>query len=262
MSRIPKDVIALIRTLEEELSRLQSESSFCLTFEGIVHSLKNSILGVSAASEYISMLADGACEIESDNKKDIHEIKKFADGITSTSTQMISMVQKLLNKAGQDNSEEHKVVDINTIIRDELLFLRLYDEVRSGKISINEKLKEQPIEIELIPHHLAQIFTNLIFNAIDAVSETENASITIETFSDNDEIGFIVSDNGPGIASDVIEHIFNPLYSSKVDDENSKGGSGLGLFSCRRLIRKYSGRIEVEPQLNPGCSFKVIFPIS
>ncbi len=262
MSRIPKDVIALIRTLEEELSRLQSESSFCLTFEGIIHSLKNSILGVSAASEYISMLADGACETELDNKHDIHEIKKFADGITSTSAQMVSMVQKLLNKAGQDNSEERKVVDINTIIRDELLFVRLYDEVRSGRISIVEKLSEKPIEMEVIPHHLAQTFTNLIFNAIDAVAGTEDGIITIETFSNDEEFGFSVNDNGPGIESGVFEHIFNPLYSSKADDEQSNGGSGLGLFSCRRIVRKYSGKIEVEPQLNPGCSFKVIFPIS
>jgi len=259
MSRIPKDVIALIRTLEEEVARLQAESAFCLTFEGIVHNLKNSILGISAASEYITMLAEGA-GLEPLPAADLNEIKTFSSSITLTSERMISMVQKILHKAGQDNCQKHELVDLNKLLRDELLFVRLHEEIRSGRIKLIEQLSEEKLMVEVVPHHISQIFANLIFNAVDALCYEGQGRIEVRSFCEDGFIGFEVSDNGPGIDEALTSEIFNPLYSSKSELDCNKGGSGLGLFTCRKLVRKYGGEIKVIAQCHPGCSFKVLFP--
>ena len=76
------------------------------------------------------------------------------------------------------------------------------------------------------PSQLNQVFLNLMVNASQAIEDS--GTITLTTTVDGDRVDVIIEDDGPGIADDVLPHIFDPFYTIKDVGE----GTGLGLSIC------------------------------
>ena len=92
---------------------------------------------------------------------------------------------------------------------------------------------------------LNQVWTNLIDNALDALP-AQGGELTLRTRAEDNFVRVFIIDNGPGIPTDVLPHIFEPFYTTKPPGE----GSGLGLEIAQRIIRQHGGRLEVSSQ--PG----------
>ncbi|MBK7833903.1 MAG: HAMP domain-containing histidine kinase [Gemmatimonadetes bacterium] len=111
---------------------------------------------------------------------------------------------------------------------------------------------------------LKQVLLNLVQNAREAASErgverTERGSrVTIAVARDATGITIIVDDNGPGIAADKRERVFDPFYSTKSDLQ----GVGLGLFVAEGLVRSAGGRIGVSDAPGGGARFTLVLPES
>ncbi|MEX0715320.1 MAG: ATP-binding protein [Planctomycetaceae bacterium] len=98
---------------------------------------------------------------------------------------------------------------------------------------------------------------NVVNNAVDAVEGAPDGRIVVETAYEQaaDELRVIVTDNGPGIAPDQIERIFNVFESTK-----GARGTGLGLAVSRKIVREHGGEIRVESRPGEGCRFIVAWP--
>jgi signal transduction histidine kinase len=102
---------------------------------------------------------------------------------------------------------------------------------------------------------LNQVWTNLIDNAIDAIAG--EGTIWISTRSENNFIMVEVTDNGPGIAREILPRLFEPFFTTK----EVGAGSGLGLDIAYRIIKQHKGVIEVQSE--PGRTrFIVRLPIA
>jgi signal transduction histidine kinase len=102
---------------------------------------------------------------------------------------------------------------------------------------------------------LHQVVLNLLGNAYDALEESSQAEKSIHVFleaGDNDSVTLQVENNGPVIPMAVAERIFERNFSTK----GSKG-SGIGLFVCRKLLRKNGGDISVE-----SSALKTVFSLN
>ena len=103
-------------------------------------------------------------------------------------------------------------------------------------------------------NRLLQAFHNIIVNAIQAVGM--EGAITVATYREERSGGARVvveiSDNGPGIPPDVLEHIFDPFYTTK------ENGSGLGLSIAHTIIREHQGRLEVNSKPGQGTTFRIV----
>jgi signal transduction histidine kinase len=76
--------------------------------------------------------------------------------------------------------------------------------------------------------------------------------VTVRTEADEGEVSVSVIDNGPGIPDDVLPHLFEPLFTTK------EGGTGLGLFSCKRIVEdEHNGSIEVDTRPEGGTTVTV-----
>ncbi|MCK5379871.1 MAG: HAMP domain-containing histidine kinase, partial [Candidatus Latescibacteria bacterium] len=64
-------------------------------------------------------------------------------------------------------------------------------------------------------------------------------------------------DNGPGIAEDTLDRIFQPFYTTKGPEE----GTGLGLSICKRIMEEHGGRLDVESEVGAGATFSLWFPV-
>lgn len=107
------------------------------------------------------------------------------------------------------------------------------------------------------PERLREVVTNLFDNA---VKYTDSGKISIG-LTGNDAIAqLFIKDTGPGIPADDLPHLFQKFY--RVDNSTTRtvGGTGLGLYICRKIIELYNGRIWAESTVGQGSTFFINLP--
>ena len=104
---------------------------------------------------------------------------------------------------------------------------------------------------------MREVVTNLFDNA---VKYTPSGKITMGVTGNDQVAQCFVKDTGPGIAAEDIPHLFQKFY--RVDNSATRtiGGTGLGLFICRKIVELYNGRIWAESELGKGTGFYINLP--
>jgi len=105
--------------------------------------------------------------------------------------------------------------------------------------------------------HLREVIANLIDNAI---KYTPKGDVTIDIGGDSDHVVISVADSGLGIPKEDQSHLFQKFYRVDNTDTREIGGTGLGLYLCRRLVETMNGRIWVESEYKRGSVFYVELP--
>lgn len=96
------------------------------------------------------------------------------------------------------------------------------------------------------------VFTNLILNAVQAMGKKGNIFVKINDGIDS--ITIEVEDNGPGIPKHLIEKMFEPLFTTR------QIGTGLGLVSCKSIVEKHNGTIDIRTEIRKGTAFIIKLP--
>jgi signal transduction histidine kinase len=151
--------------------------------------------------------------------------------------------------------------------RGELVETDLHEGLETTLVVLGHKLKRTTIEVVRdydrdLPRltvrgsELNQVWTNLIDNAVDAL--TDHGTITITTRREGDCAAIAISDDGPGIPAGVIDRVFDPFFTTK----DVGRGTGLGLSTARRIITdRHAGSMTVESE--PGrTTFHVRLPFN
>jgi PAS domain S-box-containing protein len=111
--------------------------------------------------------------------------------------------------------------------------------------------------VHIDPDRMREVITNLFDNA---VKYTETGKVTIGLTGDNTVVQIRVTDTGPGIPSEDVPHLFQKFYRVDSSITRTIGGTGLGLFICRKIVELYSGRIWVDSQVGQGSTFFINLP--
>jgi PAS domain S-box-containing protein len=107
------------------------------------------------------------------------------------------------------------------------------------------------------PDRFREVITNLFDNAVKYTSE---GSVSIGLTGNDKMVQCYVRDTGPGMPADDLPHLFQKFYRLDNSATRTAGGSGLGLFICRKIIELYNGRIWAESKLGEGSSFYINLP--
>lgn len=105
--------------------------------------------------------------------------------------------------------------------------------------------------------HLREVVANLIENAI---KYTLSGDVTVNVTGDDGHVTISVHDSGIGIPAEDIPHLFQKFYRVDNSDTREIGGTGLGLYLCRRLAENMGGRMTVESEYKQGSTFSLILP--
>ena len=105
--------------------------------------------------------------------------------------------------------------------------------------------------------HVREIINNLVENAI---KYTPSGEIIVDINGDDDHVVISIEDSGIGIPTEDIPHLFQKFYRVDNKDTREIGGTGLGLYLCRRLSEIMGGRIWAESVRNSGSTFYVELP--
>lgn len=108
------------------------------------------------------------------------------------------------------------------------------------------------------PDRLQQVIANLLDNALRVMSQ--GGAIEVALAREGDWATVSVLDQGPGIAEDDLQRIFDRFYRAEPSRERAKGGAGLGLAIVRAIIERHAGRIEAANRPEGGTAFTVYLP--
>lgn len=129
-------------------------------------------------------------------------------------------------------------------------------DLRDKAITLEVALSTERTTVLADPIELEQVLHNLVRNAADAIEASGRGDrVTVAVSTDGERVRVWVSDNGPGVPTDVLPHLFEPFYSTK------PAGMGLGLPLCETLVERFGGSIEAANNPDGGASFTVTLPL-
>jgi signal transduction histidine kinase len=141
--------------------------------------------------------------------------------------------------------------DLNGIVREVVRLLEV-DFHQSG-VELRTDLEPLLPQVDADEAQFKQALINLLVNARQVLKS--GGHVTLRTRAGvRGEVELEVTDNGPGIPSEIRERIFEVFYSSR------GGGTGLGLPIARQIVERHGGTIEVESQENQGTTFRIRLP--
>jgi signal transduction histidine kinase len=233
-----------LRLEKEEIDRqkalLEKYATVGKLAAGVVHEVNNPLDGII---RYTNMLL-AQIDPNSVTREYLLEIKRGLSRIEN-------ITKSLLQFSHQVNSQTAKYVhsDLQVVIEDSL-------GAYAGRIGENIKIdrKYNVTGAKVLDFGLSHICVNLIKNAIDAMPG--GGTLEISTGVCDHKLVIMVSDSGAGMPQSVIEHIFEPFYTTKAQDK----GTGLGLAICREIVNRYDGAISVESIVGKGSKFTVTIP--
>ena len=134
-------------------------------------------------------------------------------------------------------------------ILDEII--SLHNDVIAKRRIILEINIQQNIPLFADKNMITQLIINLLKNAIEAVENTQDPKITINTNKQSDQLSIDITDNGTGMNDNELSDIFVPFYTTK------SNGSGVGLYYSKLIIYMHKGKITVKSKKNKGTTFTI-----
>jgi signal transduction histidine kinase len=173
-------------------------------------------------------------------ESNLHEIMTSTEAVCS---RMMNLIEVFSRKSNQVTSQISQIVtEACSQASDSTKELKI-------NLTINKNTLEVRVpESRLLP----MVFDNLLRNV--AVHAGENSTVDVEVYREGDTVIIIITDDGPGIAKEIREKLFQKGVSTR--------GGGLGLYLSREVIKANEGTIElVESPPDKGATFKVVLPI-
>lgn len=250
----PKEVRVLTDTFNQMLGRVNNSQRAMRDFiANVSHDLKTPITSIQGFSQAI---LDGTASTP-------QEVQSSARIIYDESNRMRRMVDDLLELARFDAGAiqlKREKVDIVSIL--ESIIEKLTPQAQNKNIKINMTKSQLPYILG-DGDRLAQVFGNLIENAIQYSPTDGDIFVEVELASTEDGITVRVKDQGPGIPPEDTQRIFERFY--RVDKSRSAGeskGSGLGLAIAKEIVDLHGGKISVQSEINRGSVFTVKLPFA
>lgn len=106
---------------------------------------------------------------------------------------------------------------------------------------------------DIDPDQMSQVLTNLVLNAADAMGKKGNLSLRIQPIGE-DGLEIVITDTGAGIDAENLEHLFEPLFTTK------STGTGLGLAVSHQIVSAHGGTIGIESRVQQGTTVTIRLP--
>ena len=158
----------------------------------------------------------------------------------------------------RNRSEVFEPTDLAKLIEGSMVLLER--EMQKYRIGVEMEFDEVP-EVSAMGNQIQQVILNLLINARQAMPDGGRLVIRLKSSDAGEFVDLSVRDYGTGMAEETLHQIFQPYYSTKSGpDESGKGGTGLGLATCKKIIESHGGKIRVESSLGKGTCFTLRFP--
>ena len=270
---LEKNVAERTAALNESLQNLRAAQSQLIHSEkmaslgeltaGIAHEIQNPLNFVNNFSEVNHELLQELKDAYERNDQDLireltKDLMENEEKVMHHGRRAESIVKSMLLHSRTSTGEKESV-DINTLI-DEYLRLAFHG-MRAKDKSFNAELKTTFADhlplIQAVPQDLGRVVLNILNNALQAVADVKDPTISISTKSTDGSVIIEISDNGPGIPDAIRDKIFQPFFTTKPAGQ----GTGLGLSLSYDIVKAMGGNLSLEAREQGGAAFRIEIPV-
>jgi PAS domain S-box-containing protein len=233
-----------IKELEDKIRRADKLTALATMAAGMAHEIKNPLSSMKVFSQLLPIKIN-----DPEYRQKLGEIlPKEIDRIDRIVESLLGFARSTTLKFSSTPIEE--VLEVN---------LRYFagKAEENGIRIVRSYFPLPPVEVD--QDQLAQVFSNLILNAIQAMPDGGELTVTTAPGKKIDHvlqtIKVSVSDTGHGITEEMQRKLFDPFFTTKY------GGTGLGLSISHSIVDSHKGFIDVESQLGKGTTFTVTLPV-
>jgi Na+/proline symporter/nitrogen-specific signal transduction histidine kinase len=217
----------------------------------VSHEVRTPMTAIRAFSEIL--LEEG--EFETSDRR------RFIDTIHRESLRLTNLLDEILDLSALERGErqwESRPVDAEEALERALVVCGALARQKGCAIKIGARASATLVAAE--PNRLSQVLINLISNAIK-YNTAQLPVVEVHSWQGEGVYCVEVADNGPGIAADEAEKIFEKFYRGAVGARSTQAGAGLGLSISREIIVRMSGRLELVKVNRGGACFRITLPV-
>jgi signal transduction histidine kinase len=234
-------IVTLLRRSDRQRAEEEKLAAMGTATARILHQIKNPLQTIVLHADLLQnerMVADPL------------QRREVAEAIIGESQRLVAMLDELsVYASGAQRAMNRQPMEIHQLVRQ----VAGYESGATGmRVDIS---RVAPAVVLGDPYYVRQALDNLVRNAAEAMAAQDDARLAISVDREGGTAVVRVSDNGPGIAPEKLDQIFQPFVSTKGK------GMGLGLAICREIVEAHAGRLEVESELGEGTRFTLRIPL-
>ena len=214
---------------------------------GIAHELKIPLAGISTILSGVELAKQLHQEIDMD---------ATCSRVNLLVQRCSAIIDHMRNYSRRTEETHSQTQIINQLLKNTLLLVEPQLKRIGGKLELN--LGHDLPFVVGNDIQLEQVFINLCNNACDAMEQSEERILTIQSMAVGDEVLVRVIDTGTGMRPEVQERIFESFFTTK----SSAKGTGLGMSISQNIIEQHKGQIRFNSELGRGTTFEIYLPVA
>lgn len=160
----------------------------------------------------------------------------------------------------RNRGSQRAPTDLAELVNQSLVLLER--EMQAYRVQVDLQLEPAPPAF-VCGNEIQQVLLNLLTNARQAMPKGGRIVIRVTHDAAAGTVDLMVRDTGSGIPAQVLPQIFDRYFTTKSGpDASGKGGTGVGLATCREIVESHGGRIRVESTVGVGTAFTIKFPVT
>jgi signal transduction histidine kinase len=219
---------------QESLTKLEKMAAVGAITSKVAHEIRNPVTAIGGLANYLMKSGEN----------DEHILKT----IVEEARRLEALVKDLIAFADSTCPSKTRL-DLRTVLKKAVE--EAEETLNSTKHSVYLSLDSHPLMLRVDPKHVRALVWNLVKNALEAMPDGGDVHISLRR--EGKEVVLEVSDQGVGIAPDLLEEVKRPSFSTK-------GGTGMGLPICLNVVEEYGGRLDITSS-GEGTTVKVVLPL-
>jgi len=241
-----KEYNKMVQKLEESaaaLAKTEREGAWREMARQVAHEIKNPLTPMKLSIQYLQKAINNNAP----------NVKELSSNVAQTLVEQIDHLSRIASEFSQFaniGNARNEVFDMNKLLNS-LVYLHDVQE----RVTVQWEPAEEPLLIDADKTQINRLFTNLLQNAIEAIPEDQNGSVTVKEKRNAHKVTISIADSGLGIPKAMLVNIFTPNFTTKTS------GTGLGLAICKGIVEQSRGSIWFDTEEGRGTTFYVELPL-
>ena len=234
------DMMVKLKALQKELATTEKIAAWQTMGRKVAHEIKNPLTPIAVSVD----------DLRRSYRERLPHFSKILEETTVTIKSEVNRMTKLLDhfvSFARMSAPVIRTVEVDTFLKEMTALYRR--EIDSGRLTVVNTCRRDKFKLD--PEAFKQVLINLIKNGLEAA---DDAVVTLTMSGGEDGLNIRVEDTGPGFTEEKLQNSFEPYFSTK------KGGSGLGLVICHRIVHDHGGTMELYNRPEGGGGVRIRLP--
>jgi PAS domain S-box-containing protein len=230
------------KQLEQQLMHSQKMESIGTLAAGIAHEVGNPLTSISSIVQVVQRTITD-------------EYAKEKLGLVQAQVHRITKIIRDLVDFSRPSNYQLQPTNLVKLLTESVEIVKMSKKAKD--VTFMTHVRQQVPLLSLVPDQIAQVFINILLNAVDALGG-KKGTIEIEITCNKEMVRVAITDNGQGISEENMTKIFEPFFTTKRVGE----GTGLGLWVSYGIMKSFRGDITVASTEGVGTTFTVLIPLN